>query len=111
MQPYSINFGIFTLFKQTASCEATYGIPWWQYLPKQFSCVFTDIRHKDVLLDKIGRMVDEAIGFEQDEDWSEPKSIIRQLMANKNLDRQVKLESRASETQGRNNRHTEKSTT
>ena len=34
-------------------------------MPKQFSCVFTDmVRHKDVLLDKIGRMVDEAIGFE-----------------------------------------------
>ena len=74
---------------QTASCEATYGIPWWRYLPKQFSCVFTDmVRHKDVLLDRIGSIVDETIELEKDEeDWSEPKSILRQLLANQNLDR------------------------
>ena len=76
---------------QTASCEATYGIPWWQYLPKNFSGVFTNmVRYKDVLLDRIGKLVDEALDFEEGEgavDWSEPKSIIRQLLTNKNLDR------------------------
>jgi len=47
------------------------------------------VRHKDVLIDKIGRLVDETIDIEQQEeaDWSEPKSIIRQLLGNKNLDR------------------------
>ena len=75
---------------QTASCEATYGIPWWQYLPKNFGGVFTDmVRHKDVLLDKIGKLVDEALDIEEAEgaDWSEPKSIIKQLLKNKSLDR------------------------
>lgn len=76
---------------QTASCEATYGIPWWQYLPKNFSGVFTDmVRYKDILLDRIGRLVDEALDFEEGEggnDWSEPKSIIKQLLKNKSLDR------------------------
>ena len=75
---------------QTASCEATYGIPWWQYLPKNFSGVFTNMgKHKDVLLDRIGQIVDETLDYEEAEgaDWSEPKSIIRQLLANKSLDR------------------------
>ena len=46
------------------------------------------VRHKDVLLDRIGSIVDETIELEKDEeDWSEPKSILRQLLANQNLDR------------------------
>jgi cytochrome P450 len=42
------------------------------------------------LLDRIGRLVDEALDFEEGEggnDWSEPKSIIKQLLKNKSLDR------------------------
>ncbi len=38
---------------------------------------------------RIGRMVDETIGIDNEEAWSEPNSIIRQLMANKTLDRLV----------------------
>ncbi len=36
-------------------------------------------------------MVDETIGIDNEEAWSEPNSIIRQLMANKTLDRLVLL--------------------
>jgi cytochrome P450 len=47
------------------------------------------VRHKDVLLDRIGSLVDEALDLEAEEgaDWSEPKSIIKQLLGNKSLDR------------------------
>ncbi len=49
-------------------------------------------KHKDVLLDRIGQIVDETLDYEEAEgaegaDWSEPKSIIRQLLENKSLDR------------------------
>ena len=48
------------------------------------------VRHKDVLLDRIGKLVDETLDYEEGDvtqDGSDPKSIIRQLLTNKSLDR------------------------
>jgi hypothetical protein len=64
------------------------------------------VRHKDVLIDKIGRLVDDTIDIEQQEeaDWSEPKSIIRQLLGNKNLDRSASQNLRIQQVEIKVNR-------
>ena len=62
-------------------------MPWWKFLPKSFSSVFTDlVRHKDTLFRLIGTMVDDTLTSEdmiKSEDGDEgSKSILEQLLAN-----------------------------
>lgn len=72
---------------QTASNQAMYGFPWWQYVPAGFSPVVVElVRHKDNLCRTIGALVDESLQpGNQDGDES---SILQQLNKNKKLGKQ-----------------------
>ena len=62
-----------------------YGLPWWKYLPQNFSPVFTKlIQHKDRLQERIGHIVDQSLAHEKN-DSEEKLSILDNLISNPDI--------------------------
>ena len=71
---------------QSASNDAMYGLPFWKFLPRQFSSAFTNlVRHKDCLYQIIGNIVDQALRSGVKSEDEEALSVLDQLLKNGSL--------------------------